>query len=103
MKLAGNDDSITLKCENEPNHLTITFENTKTQRNTEFNLNLIQLDTEHLGIPETEFSSQATLSSSEFSKICKELHALSEAGRSRLFYDHYQSQLKPARTSLNLP
>jgi len=48
-------------------------------RSTEFALNLISLDVEHLSIPETEYSSLITINSGEFSKICKELQALSES------------------------
>lgn len=80
MKLAGNDDTITLKAEEDPSHLTIIFENVKLDKKTEFNLNLITIDSEHLGIPETDYSSTIMLNSSEFSKMCKELHALSETG-----------------------
>ena len=39
---------------------------------------MITLDSEHLGIPETEYTSEITMNSSEFSKLCKELYALSE-------------------------
>ena len=44
----------------------------------EFNLSLITIDSEHLGIPDTNYSSIITLSSTEFTRICKELFALSE-------------------------
>jgi proliferating cell nuclear antigen len=53
--------------------LKIIFENPKTQRMTEFALNLITLDVEHLSIPETEYTSLITINSGEFSKICREL------------------------------
>jgi proliferating cell nuclear antigen len=36
------------------------------------------LDSEHLGIPETEYTSEITMNSNEFSKLCKELYILSE-------------------------
>jgi len=78
MKLAGNEDSITLQADQEGNHLKIIFENGKLERKTEFNLNLIAIDSDHLAIPETEYSSVVTLSSSEFSKICRELNSISE-------------------------
>lgn len=78
MKLAGNDDSITLQAEQDASSLKITFENKKNDRTTEFNLNLITLDTEHLAIPETEYTSIVTLNSGEYSKICRELYSLSE-------------------------
>jgi proliferating cell nuclear antigen len=41
-------------------------------------LSLITIDSEHLGIPDTNYSSIITLSSNEFTRICKELFALSE-------------------------
>jgi proliferating cell nuclear antigen len=79
MKLADPADSITLSAEQDPSTLKIIFENPKTQRSTEFALNLITLDVEHLSIPDTEYSSLITINSSEFSKICKELQSLSES------------------------
>ena len=45
------------------------FEN----RRTEFQLNLITLDSEHLGIPETQYSSEVTMNAQDFQKLCKEL------------------------------
>ena len=79
MKLADPSDTITLQADQEPSVLKIVFENPKTQRSTEFNLNLISLDVEHLSIPETEYSSLITINSNEFSKISKELSSLSDS------------------------
>ncbi len=45
----------------------------------EFNLSLITIDFEHLGIPETQYGSEITMSSSEFTRICRELYQLSES------------------------
>lgn len=78
MRLADNNDSITLQADQDASHLKIIFENAKTERKTEFNLNLITIDSEHLAIPETEYSSVVTINSNEFSKICRELYSLSE-------------------------
>ena len=47
-------------------------------KTSEFNLSLMNLDTESLGIPETEFNSICTLPSSEFGRICREFGSLSE-------------------------
>ena len=79
MKLSDPSDTITLQADQDPSVLKIVFENPKTQRSTEFNLNLIQLDVEHLSIPETEYSSLITINSSEFCKIAKELSSLSDS------------------------
>ena len=79
MKLADPSDSITLQADQDPSTLKLVFENPKTQKSTEFNLNLISLDVEHLSIPETEYSSLITINSGEFSRICKELQSLSDS------------------------
>lgn len=78
MKLADPQDSITLQADQDPSTLKIKFENQKSGRTTEFALNLITLDVEHLSIPDTEYTSIITINSSEFSKICKELQQLSD-------------------------
>jgi len=78
LKLVSASDSITLKCDDEPTHLTIVVQNQKMDRTTSFSLNLITLDSEHLGIPETNYTSEITMSSAEFAKLCKELYSLSE-------------------------
>lgn len=54
------------------------FESKKGDKSSEFALNLINIDSEQLGIPETEYSSIVTMPTSEFSRICKELSQISE-------------------------
>jgi proliferating cell nuclear antigen len=78
MKLVNTNDSITLKCEDDPTFITIICQNQKADRTTSFNLNLITLDSEHLGIPETNYTSEITMNSNEFTKLCRELYSLSE-------------------------
>ena len=83
MRLVNANDSITLKCgsgdENGPTSIQIICESNKAEgRTTEFSLNLISLDSESLGIPETTYQSEITMNSNEFAKLCKELYALSE-------------------------
>lgn len=78
MKLADPTDSITLSAEDNPSNLKLLFENSKTDRCTDFNMNLISLDVEHLAIPDTEYQSVVSINAGEFNKICKELYTLSE-------------------------
>jgi len=47
LKCAGGDDSITLQAEEEePSHLKFQFESKKGEKVSEFNLNLLTLDSE---------------------------------------------------------
>jgi len=80
MKLVNNNDSITLRCDqkDEPTSISIICESKKLDRVTEFHLNLLSLDSESLGIPETSYASEISMQSAEFAKLCKELYALSE-------------------------
>lgn len=78
MKCGGNDDCLILKTESDSSSLNIKFENKKLKKSCDFNLNLITIDSEHLGIPETNYGSMITMSSNEFNRITKELFALSE-------------------------
>jgi len=77
MKCGGNEDSLTLKAQADSSFLNIKFENTKLHKSCDFNLNLISIDTEHLKIPDTNYGSIITMSSNEFTRITKELSALS--------------------------
>lgn len=78
MKCAGNEDTVTLKADEDPTSMTFIFENKKTDKVSEFILNLLTIDSEQLGIPETEYESIITMSSAEFTRICREMAQLSE-------------------------
>ena len=78
LKLSNPDDKISLRADDIPSCLHIIFENEKEERKTEFNLNLITLDSEHLGIPDTAYNSEVTMNAYDFTRICRELHLLSE-------------------------
>jgi len=73
MKCAGNDDIITMKADEDPSSISFIFESSKNDKVSEFSLNLMTLDSEQLGIPDTEYSSIATMSASEFTRICREM------------------------------
>ena len=78
MKLAGNDDAVTLRADDEASCLTLIFEGKGEEKVSEFKLTLLTLDTEHLGISEQDYNSQAVLSAGEFSRICRELAQLTD-------------------------
>ena len=101
MKLADPSDSITLQCEQDPSTLKITFENPKTQRSTEFALNLITLDVEHLSIPETEYSSSSpsTPESSQRSARSSSLSQSLSPSKLKMTTSSFQSTAQSAQAS----
>lgn len=78
MKLAGNDDSITLKSEEDTSKMTIVFENLKQGKKTEFAMNLLTLDSEVLGIPDKDYQAKITTNAGEFTKLCRDLYQVAE-------------------------
>jgi len=80
LRAAQNDDILTLKAEDAPDVLNLLFESSATDRLSEYDLKLMDIDQEHLGIPDTEYAATITMPSTEFRRICVDLMALSESG-----------------------
>lgn len=53
LKCAGNDDSVTVKADDDGDCATFVFESKDGDRLSEFELKLMDIDSEHLGIPDT--------------------------------------------------
>ncbi|KAJ3008616.1 hypothetical protein HKX48_008430 [Thoreauomyces humboldtii] len=79
LKCAGNDDILTIKSEEEGDILQLIFESPKVDRMSEYDLKLMDIDSEHLGIPETAYDAVVKMSSAEFQRICRDLSVLSES------------------------
>jgi proliferating cell nuclear antigen len=79
LRALQNDDLVTLKAEDAPDSLNITFESSTADRISEYDLKLMDIDQEHLGIPDTEYAATVTMPSSEFKRICTDLQAMSES------------------------
>lgn len=46
----------------------------------DFEMKLMDIDSEHLGIPEAEFQAIVRMSSAEFARICKDLSSIGDTG-----------------------
>ncbi|TID04829.1 Putative proliferating cell nuclear antigen, PCNA, DNA clamp superfamily [Colletotrichum destructivum] len=79
LRAAQGDDVLTLKAEDAPDSLNILFESSENDRISEYDLKLMDIDQEHLGIPETDYAATITMPSSEFKRICMDLMAMSES------------------------
>nr|BAE47144.1 proliferating cell nuclear antigen [Botryllus primigenus] len=78
LKCAGNDDIITLKAEDNADMLELQFEAPKEKKHSQYEMKLMDLDCEQLGIPEQEYSCSVTLPSGEFARICRDLSQIGE-------------------------
>ncbi len=66
LRLLNQDDSVTLRCDDDPSFMTIIFESTKIDKKVEFRLNLLTLETEHMGIPDYSYSQELSMNSADF-------------------------------------
>lgn len=80
LRAAQGDDILTLRAEDAPDSLNLVFESSKTDRLSEYEIKLMDIDQEHLGIPETEYAANITMPAGEFKRICTDLMQLSESG-----------------------
>lgn len=80
MKCASNDDAITLKAEDSGSgdHVSFVFDNKDKGRTSQFSLKLMDIDSEHLGIPETEYKAVIKMPANEFQRICRDLTVMGD-------------------------
>jgi len=81
LRAAQASDILTIKAEDGPDVVDFTFESSEKDRISEYAIKLMDIDQEHLGIPETEYSATVTMPSGEFQRICRDLFAISESGK----------------------
>jgi len=73
LKCAGNDESITLRSEENADSVTFVYEKPNNERVSKFEMKVMDIDSEHLGIPTQEYDAVISLPSAEFTRICRDL------------------------------
>ena len=73
LRCAANDDIITVKAQDQGDTVTFVFESPSQEKVADYEMKLMNLDQEHLGIPETDYAAVIKLPSSEFQRIIKDL------------------------------
>lgn len=79
VKTAGNDDTITIASDDDADTLGLKFESPNGERESEYQLKLMDIDSEHLGIPDTQYDAVVKMPSNEFQRICRDLLILNES------------------------
>jgi proliferating cell nuclear antigen len=80
LKCAGNDDIITLKAtDTGADVVSFIFESPNSDRVCEYQLKLMDIDSEHLGIPETNYDVRLSMPSAEFQRICRDLSTVGDS------------------------
>jgi len=78
LKCAGNDDVITLKAKDDGDSLELVFESPSQDRIADFELKLMDIDSEQLGIPDTEYKCTIQMPSGEFQRIIRDMQVLGD-------------------------
>ncbi|KAK9892246.1 hypothetical protein WA026_019047 [Henosepilachna vigintioctopunctata] len=78
-KCANPDDTVTIKAQDDADTVTFMFESKKQEKISDYGMKLMNLDQEHLGIPETNFSCVIRMPSGEFARICRDLSQFGES------------------------
>ena len=56
------------------------FESPNQEKISDFELKLMEIDSEHLGIPDTDYCAEVTMPSGEFQKICRDMTTFGDTG-----------------------
>ncbi|TFK45716.1 proliferating cell nuclear antigen [Heliocybe sulcata] len=81
LKCAKDDDMCTLKASDDGDVLNLTYEARSADRIAEYDMKLMDIDSDQLGIPDTEYDARVTMPASEFSRIVRDLSQLGESVR----------------------
>lgn len=79
IKCGNNEDTLTLKANDDGETLSIVFESPKGDKVSDYELKLMDLDIEHLSVPDASYDVNVRMSSAEFQRICRDLQNISES------------------------
>merc|ERR1712217_348591 len=77
-KICGPSDSLKLKWQNDADTINFQCENNEDDRIADFDLKLMQIESEHMEIPEQQYKVVIKMPSSEFQKVCRDLREFGE-------------------------
>ncbi|KAJ7283227.1 proliferating cell nuclear antigen, N-terminal domain-containing protein [Mycena rebaudengoi] len=83
LKCAKDDDECTLKAADDADILNLVYEAKNSDRIAEYDMKLMDIDSDTLGIPDTDYDAEIVMSSAEFSRIVRDLGALGESEGAR--------------------
>lgn len=78
LKCAGKDDTLTMRADEASDLVTFLFESPGNERLAEFELKLMDITSENLGIPDAEYSATVSMPSAEFQRIVKDLGSIGD-------------------------
>jgi len=77
-KMCGPSDSLKLRYQNDADTLNFQCESSDDDRIADFDLKLMQIESEHMEIPEQQYKVVVKMPSGEFQKVCRDLKEFGE-------------------------
>merc|ERR1712066_472042 len=77
-KMCGPNDTLKLRWQNDVDTVSFQCESGEDDRIADFDLKLMQIESEHVEIPEQQYKVLARLPSAEFQKVCRDLKEFGE-------------------------
>ena len=68
-RCAANDDIITVKAQDQADTVNFMFESPNQEKVSDYEMKLMNLDQEHLGIPETDYAAVIKMPAGEFQRV----------------------------------
>jgi len=79
LKCASNDDTITVKAPDDGDKISLVFEASNESEVSEYEVKLMNLDSEYLGIPDTDYTVNIKMPANKFQRICRDLAQIGDA------------------------
>jgi proliferating cell nuclear antigen len=78
LKMCGPNDSLKIRWQNDADVVSLQCETGEEDRISEFDLKLMQIESEHMEVPEQSYKVTVHMPSGEFQKICRDLKEFGE-------------------------
>merc|ERR1719428_1536989 len=84
LKCMGSKDELGITYKEGADECDFVFKNPSEDKVSNFSLKLMEIDSEHLGIPETDYKTTVRMSAAEFQRICRDLAVIGEIGKGEM-------------------
>jgi proliferating cell nuclear antigen len=78
LKCMGSKDEVGITYKEGADECDFVFKNPAEDKVSNFSLKLMEIDSEHLGIPETDYKTTVRMSAAEFQRICRDLAVIGD-------------------------
>merc|ERR1719461_1006503 len=90
LKCMGAKDEVEIRYKDGSDECMFVFKSPEEDKVSNFSLKLMDIDSEHLGIPETDYKTKVQMSAGEFQRICRDLAVLGDTLTIGVNKDHVQ-------------